>query len=150
MAAPFSQYDPLGVLMTFSGPGFRILFTGFMDGTFIEGQRDEDAFSKKTGATGDVARVKNRNRGGSIKVVLMQTSPTNAQLSALHTLGESIPLTIADVGQIQVKSLTDITRLHATHAWIKKVAAAPYAKELSGREWTFDCETLDMDIGDAF
>lgn len=146
MAVPFSQYDPLGVILTF-GP---YVISGFMDGTFIEAQRDEAAFTKKVGATGGVARVKNRNRAGSIKFTLMVTSPSNAILSGIHSLGEAETLTTADVMPCMVKSLSDLTRLHATNAWIQKVANASYGKDLPAREWTLDCEAIDMDLGDGF
>lgn len=145
MADNFNQYDPLAVLISWK----EVKFVGLAEGSFIEAQRDEDSFTKKTGSTGDVARVKNRNRGGSVKITLMQTSPTNGQLSAYHKKGEQIPLTTADVGQLQIKDLLGNTLVHATNAWIKKVSNVTYAKDLSGREWTFDCAVLDMDVGDS-
>lgn len=145
MADNFNQYDPLAVLISFN----EVTFVGLAEGTFVEAQRDEDAFTKKTGSTGDVARVKNRNRGGSVKITLMQTSPTNAQLSAYHKKGEKLPLISSDVGQLQIKDLLGNTLVHADKAWIKKVSNVSYGKDLSGREWTFDCAALDMDVGDS-
>lgn len=136
-----NQYDPLAILASFG----EITFLQFAEGTFIEAQRDEDAFTKKVGATGDVARVKNRNRSGTVKFTLMQTSPTNAQLSAYHKLGESIPLTTNDVQPLMVKDLLGNVLVHVTNAWIKKVTNITYAKDLQGREWVFDCEVIDFD-----
>lgn len=159
MAAPFAQYDPLSVIITF-GP---VLFVGLAEGTFVEAQRDEDAFTKKVGATGDTVRVKNRNKGGSVKVTLLQTSPTNQLLSLFHKAGEVVPLfpfllpanlaalgsVTSDVQPIQIQDVLGQTKCHAVNAWIKKVSNVPYAKDLSAREWTFDCESLDIDIGSA-
>ena len=141
----FNQYDPFAVTVTWGAA----TLLGFMDGTFVEAQRDEDSFTKKTGATGDVARVKNRNRGGSVKVTLMQTSVSNAYLSGFHKLGEQLPLSTDDVMQLQVKDVLGNVLVHATNAWIKKVSNVTYAKELQGREWIFDCAVLDFDVGDA-
>lgn len=151
-----ANYDPSGILASFGGLGGGIIgqqpsikVVGFMDGTFVECQRDEDAYVKKVGATGDVARAKNRNRSGSVKWVLLQTSPTNAQLSAYHKLGEVFPLTSQDTGQLSIKDMLGNTIVHAKVAWIKKVTNVMFGKEILGREWTFDCETLDMDVGDG-
>lgn len=143
MADNFNQYDPLAVLISFR----EVSFVGLAEGTFVEAQRDEDAFTKKTGSTGDVARVKNRNRGGSVKVTLMQTSPTNSQLSSYHKKGESFPLTLNDVGELQIKDLMGNVLCHAANAWVKKVANISYGKDLAGREWTFDCAVLEISIG---
>lgn len=136
-----NQYDPLAILANFG----EVQFIQLAEGTFLEAQRDEDSFTKKVGATGDVVRVKNRNRSGTVKVTFLQTSPTNAQLSSYHKKGESIPLTTTDVQPLFVKDLLGNVLIHATNAWIKKVTNVTYGKDLQGREWTFDCEVLDFD-----
>lgn len=140
------NYDPSSVLITFTTPVMAVAFVGLL-GAFVTGKRDEDAWKKKTGATGDAARAKVRNKGGTIEITVMQTSSTNAQLSFLHTLGESLPVTGNDAGAILISDLLSQTLCHAKTAWIKKVADVEFSEEIMGRKWTFDCESLDINHG---
>jgi len=132
------------VLASIGGGAPSIVITGLFSGTFVKVQRDEDAYKKKTGAHGDVARAKVRNKGGSVAVTLLQTSPSNALLSAIHQLGEVFPPTGQDVGALQVQDLLGGTTAHAAVAWIKKVANVEFADDILAREWTFDCESIDI------
>lgn len=138
-----TTYDPLSVLISFQS----ITMTQLMAGTFVKAKRDEDSYKKKVGATGSVARAKIRNKGASVAVTLMMTSPTNALLSAVHLLGESVPPTNLDQGPLMIKDLLGGTLCHAKVAWIKKVSDVEFSDDIVGREWTFDCESLDMVIG---
>jgi hypothetical protein len=138
-----TTYDPLSVLVSFQS----ITFTQLMAGAFLKAKRDEDAWKKKVGATGDVARAKVRNKAGSVVVTLMMTSPTNALLSAVHLLGEVVPPTNLDQGPLMIKDLLGGTLCHAKVAWIKKVSDIEFSDDIVGREWTFDCESLDITVG---
>lgn len=147
---PFAQYDPLGVVVTFRCPLFTIKILGFADGTMITAKRDEQAFTKKIGATGNAVRVKNRNKSGSFVFHLLPTAPENALLSQLHIIGESDVLTQSDVGEFMVRSRSDQARCHAVNAWLAKVTDMTYGKDLPTREWHFDCAELDIEAGQAF
>lgn len=137
-----SNYDPGRIVATFKG----IPVLGFMDGTFIEAQRNEDAFSVAVGAQGDVARVRNRNVTGTVKMTLQAVSPTNDRLSAQHAAD-----VVSGVGEgaLLVKDLNGTTLLHAESAWIKKLPDVAYSADLPGREWTFECADLEMVVGGA-
>src|SRR5271167_3407336 len=78
-------FDPLEVLISFQSITFVQLFSG----SFVTVKRDEDAYKKKVGANGDVARAKVRNKSGTAEVTMLMTSATNALLSAVHKLGEN-------------------------------------------------------------
>lgn len=132
------------VLAATGGGAPSMVIQGLFSGTFVKVQRDEDAYKKKTGANGDVARAKVRNKGGSVVVTLLMTSPSNAFLSAIHQLGEVFPPTGQDAGALQVQDLLGGTTCHAAVAWIKKVANVEFADDILAREWTFDCESIDI------
>ena len=143
MATP-GQYDPLSVTITWGS----INFLALAEGTFIEVKRDQPSYTKKVGSTGSVARVKNRNKAGTAKVVLMLTSVTNAKLSTIHALGEDGPTT-ADMFPFMVKDLLNNTLVHCANAWIQKVADVTYGNDLPGREWMFDFDSVKMRVGDG-
>jgi hypothetical protein len=135
-----TPYDPAQVVVTW-GP---YLLSGFMDGTFINVQRDEDAFFKKIGADGEVSRTRNRNRGGSATFTLKHTSSSNDALSAEAVNDELLG---TGIYPLLVKDLFGTTLRHAPHAWVKKVADAEFAKEESGREWILDCDQILGTVG---
>lgn len=135
-------YDPKQIIVNFLG----ITITGFAEDSFVEVDYDEDAFIKKTGAGGEVARTRNQNKGGSVKVTLMQSSPTNDLLSAAAILDRKAG---TGVGALQVKDGLGTSLHSAAEAWIKKVPASPYAKALGEREWVFDCAELEHFVGSS-
>lgn len=134
---------------TFSPSEIVIVFadnqiTGYADGTFVEVERDEDTFTEQVGADGKVARAKNLNRMGIVRLTLQQTSPSNAILSAAQRLDES---TGAGVYPVQVKHVKGTTLHGGREAWVRKPAASSYAKELGTREWEIRVADLDMTEG---
>ncbi len=133
----FHNYSPDLIIVTWGS----IVMAGFADGEFVTAERDEDAYTKKVGATGDVVRVRSLNRGGSVKVVLQQSALTNDLLSAAYAIDQgfnsfrTLPL--------MIKDLNGTTLIHASDAWIKKLPSVMFGKDLSNREWIFDCASID-------
>lgn len=113
--------------------------SGFADGTFVTATRDEDAFSKKVGADGEVARTKSNNRTGSVVVTIMQTSKDNDFFSGLEAAGTVVPIFIRDA--------SGRTLVAAEEAWVKKVADVEFGKESGDRAWTFDCGDIQSFVG---
>ena len=130
-------YDPKKVILLMGG----VRLSGFADGTFVEVTRDEDSFTKKVGADGETARARSNNKGGSIKITLLQTSPSNAVLSAYLAADES---TNEGVKPVTVKDLSQVNTFFSASGWIKKPADAKYSKEIETREWTIDVANLEM------
>jgi hypothetical protein len=140
MAILFRNYNPAKVAVSFNG----IQLVGFMDGTFVSCERAEDAFETAVGAGGDVVRVRNQNRMGSVTVTLQAASPSNDDLSAIARDDEAFGL---DYGDLLVKDGNGTTIARAEIAWIRKLPNVEYADSESGREWVFDCAELLMDVG---
>lgn len=138
--ADFKQYNPAKVVLTFNG----VRVTGFMDGTFLEAERTEDAFEMSAGAGGDVARVRKNDRSGSVTLTLQQTSPSNDILSALALQDEQFG---TGVGELLLKDINGTTVAEANNAWIRKVPNAEFSDSISGREWVFDCAELALFSG---
>lgn len=136
-------YDPSQVLASFLGAQI----SGFAEGTFIKVERDEAAFTKMTGADGEVARARNKNKGGKVTFTLMQSSASNDILSAAAAADE---LTGTGIGPLFIKDNLGTTVVVAANAWIEKVATAEFGKELGDREWVIDCASVEMLVGGSF
>lgn len=142
----FHQYDPGKVILSVGTLPSPI--SGYQEGTFIEVSRDANAFEKAVGADGEVTRIRNRNRAGSIKITLQQGSNANALLSALADTDELtglgvIPLTLMDMSGAAPKSVAA-----TPYAWIRKKPNMTFSgNKEEAREWIFDCGTLEHFIG---
>lgn len=133
-------YDPAQVFITFKG----MTLTGFMDGTFVTVERKEETWMPFVGVNGETARARNRNKSGTVKVMLMQTSSSNDFLSRQMIDDEATGL---GTGPLQVKDGLGTTLAACTDAYLLKPANIEYGKEIVGREWTFECPSLDMLVG---
>ena len=133
----FSNYSPDLIVITWGS----IVFAGMADGTFVTAERSEDAYSLKVGATGAQTRVRSLNLSGSVKVTLQQSSLTNDLLSAAYEEDQAFNTFITL--PIMIKDLNGNTLIHATNSWIKKLPTVEYGKDLTNREWTFECAAID-------
>ncbi len=130
-----TTYDPAKIFLNFLG----LHIEGYMDGTFLTVERDEDAFTLKVGADGEKARARNNNRAGKIIVTLMQGSPSNAELSALALLDEQVGTSI---GPASVSDGLGTTVASCADAYIGRQAKIERGKETLGTEWTIICPEL--------
>ncbi len=130
-------YDPAQFLFSFAG----VPLTAYAPDTFIKVERDEDSFSKQTGATGEVTRSKSNNRGGKVTLTLMSHSQDNDALSAIQAADE---LSGTGVAPLQGKELNGTTVVSAANAWIQKPPAVERGKESGTTEWTFDCAVIEV------
>lgn len=136
----FKNYDPRQYSVTFAG----IIVGGFMDGTFISVERTEDSYSMAVGARGDVARVRSRDKTGTVTITLQQTSPSNDLLSAQIVADELLGTGVAP---LLLKDNNGTTIIQAANAWIRRPANSEQSDELSSREWAIDCAELNMVVG---
>lgn len=130
-------YDPTSIVVTFGS----IRLIGFMDGTFVSAERDEDGYLKMVSSMGDAVRTRNGNRGGGVRVTLQQNSPTNDLLFAQARMDE---IDGSGSGILQIQDLAGTTILHATWVWVKKFPTVEYGDKLLGRTWVFDCDELSF------
>jgi hypothetical protein len=132
-----ATYDAGRVVITF-GPH---VLTGYADGTFVKASRDNDTFTKRTGADGFGTRTRMRSRAGSIELTLEQTSPSNDYLAGVAISDELLG---NGVMPAVVKDLNGTTLSSAAEAWIRKPSDIEGAKEAGTRTWILD--TCDLFI----
>lgn len=133
-------YDPAQVIITVGG----IPMSGFADGTFLLVDRDENAFTKVTGADGTSTRVKSNNRSGTMTLTLKQSSPSNDILSGFAALDE---ISNAGVVPVLIKDLSGNSLFFSATGWVQKFPASEFGKEINNREWILDLVDVDMFVG---
>lgn len=122
-----------------------VIVSGFTDGDFLTAKYDEDRYTKRVGADGEVGRARTASRSGSIEIVLSATSPANDELSALFNLAQiggidpPIPVGITDLSGRSVAG--------ASKAWIKTAPDMKFGNEVGERTWVLDCADLVLNYG---
>lgn len=134
------NYSSKEVIITFG----NVILRELAPDTFVTISRDEQAWTKQIGASGEGARSKSNNNGGTVTVTLMQTSLSNDFLTAYAKLDET-----SNQGQapLMVKDLLGTTLAASPGAWIQKLPDIEFGVELSTREWVFDTDQLEMLVG---
>src|SRR3990167_825532 len=133
------NYDPSRVSVSWGG----INITGFAEGTFIEAERDEDAFTKYVGSQGEVCRTRNLNRSGKVTITLMATSPINDLIDMYATTDDLVGL--GGVWPLSINDFYGLLRVFATEAWVMKKPKVERAKEAGTVVWVFDCATIAIE-----
>lgn len=128
-------YDP-GQVAIIAGP-FNV--QGFADGTFVTVEKDEDAFTLQMGTDGEGTRSKSNNDSGTITISLMQSSPSNADLSSLH---QADLLNGGGIFPLMIKDGSGNSLYSAEQAFIAKFPSAEFGREAGPREWVIKTDKL--------
>lgn len=133
-------FDPKQTSMIVGGK----IISGFSDGSYITAERNEQAFNLKVGVDGEGTRAKNNNRSGKITIELMQSSPSNDDLSGFALADEA-----GNTGAVPVllKDGSGRTVAACVTGWVQKLANATFAKEVSTRSWVIETDNLNLFIG---
>lgn len=134
---PLRTYDSKQVIVLVG----TAIISGFADGTFVNVMRSSDAFTKQSGADGEVSRSKSNDKSGEITITLAQTSPSNAVLQSLAITDE---ISNDGIVPIAIKDLSGTSTFVSAFGWVRKSADAEYGKDITNREWVLDCVDLDI------
>lgn len=140
MASTVLTYDPKSVQLIVGGA----IIGGFAADEFIDVEFDVDAYTKYVGCGGEVARIKSTNRAGKITVRLMQSSPSNDELSLLAELDA-----FANSGAVPflLREKNGSTLFSAVFCWVRKLPKTSWRKEVEMREWTLDTSGMIAFVG---
>jgi len=133
------MYDPSKVVITADG----VTLGGWADGTFVLVEREEDSFTKVTGADGQTSRAKSNNRSGTATLTFLQTSPSNEVLSVLLARDEREGNAVFP---FQIKEVGTEKRLFAATAWVQKMPNVEYGKDINNMEWTLALADIAFNI----
>jgi hypothetical protein len=133
-------YDPARVTVVIGGT----LLQGAAPGSFVTAERDSDLFTSVPGTYGDVERVKNQNKSGTITLMLQQTSPTNDLLSGFYEADEQ---TSTGVFLMLIRDLDSTTLAAAPRCWIKKAPSIERGDSVANVTWTIATDALSVFVG---
>ena len=132
---------------TYSPEDVRVIIGPYIISTFetVEVARNEDAFSHKAPAAGEVTRVKNANKLGKVTLTLPHTTPDNVSIMAEY---EAI-LTDYATGrftEIAVEDLLGQSKHKIIEGTVLKVPDSTYEKDATDRVWVIEGELYDNQV----
>ena len=139
MAGSLRTYDPKQVVVTFANN----VLTGFAAGSFVTAARTVDLWEMVGGSDGEITRVKNNDRSGTVTVVLQQSSASNAFLQTQVTNDE---VSNTGVGPLLVRDfVSGAGQIAAANAFIKRVPDwGRQTADETNVEWLFACPDLQI------
>jgi DNA-binding beta-propeller fold protein YncE len=137
-----------GVLILTCEPIGTEICSGFSDGDdVIMISRREDNVTDKVGADGEMVVSISADKSGTIKIKLLQTSPTNKFLSRVHALQGAGPPTYFPLSALfQDANRQDIGT--GLFGYVKKLPEINRGKGPNEHEWEMVFQRLDVLLGD--
>lgn len=117
------SYDPKKVSLIVNGS----FITGFMDGTFVKTEKNEDNVIPHIGAQGDVTFSESANNTGTITFTVKQNSPSLPELQKLATQKKDFKTQIVDGNDNNFKA-------GGTQCRILKTPGREFGAEVAGIE----------------
>lgn len=140
MANDVQTYDPLRNVITCGS----LTISGYGPDSFIKITRSSPIFTTQVGAGGDVARSRSQDKTATIEITIMQTSPSNDQLSALAKADE---IDGSGIFPFQMKDLNSTTVCSAQSAWVESWPDMERAKETGVCVWKLAAAKMNTFIG---
>ena len=116
--------------------------SGYGEGECIKVEWDEEDFTDKKGADGEMTRSKTYNGAASITITLMQTASANALFSALSLVDRKAK-NGAGVGPMLLRDRGGATIYGASKSWIAARPSPTFGREATHRDWKFRCSDLE-------
>ncbi|MEK4692437.1 DUF3277 domain-containing protein [Bacillus sp. FSL W8-1202] len=113
------------------------IVTGYSEGTMVSCAKDEEKFSTKVSAKGDVSVATKNNPLGTITLTLSMGSPFVPYLNKMANTAQRFPIWVTG-GQ---------EKIGGTEAMVKKPADAEFSDEIGDREFkiqVFDYTVLEQ------
>lgn len=130
------EYDSASVFVSVGG----VPISGFAPDSKVTLARNNDAYTLQMGSDGEAARSKSNDKSGRMTIQLLQTSPSNAILSAFALADEVTPG--GAVFPFACKDLNGGSLHTAQTGWIVKKPDAEYVVEAGPREWIIETDDL--------
>ena len=135
MTTAVNEYDPdlVDVIIDL------VPITGFQEDAIVEFEFDEDFYEVVKGVDGDVSRSRKVARTGKLTIHLLNTSKSNAVLSALMAPGFSSGNGTADVFAFLIRDRNGASLVACEKAWIMKAPNVTHAGKAQPRDWVIAC-----------
>ena len=129
-AGDLREYDPAQIAVSVAG----ITLKGWADGEMVRIEQDNPAFEDVVGTDGEVTRARTSDWRATATIRLMQSSPSNDLLSALHILDKNTPGGVG-VGAFSLRDKNGTTLILAEKCWISKGPDGSWDRTPTEREW---------------
>lgn len=139
MAQTFATYSPSEVSIIAGS----LIITGFAQDSMVSVARKTATWESTVGSDGFVTRRKNMDKRGEVTITLDMSSPSNDDLSALFNADEK---TGKGVFPIMIRDGSGRSVASAANAWLVQPATMEFGGGVLGRQWTFECDVLAMNV----
>ena len=134
----FMTFDPCQVSVIFNGA----IISGFAENDFVDVAFEiENMFTDFCSTDGQVTRIKNSDRRGTITIKLTSTSASNKIMSVM---AKADYLTQAAAGAILIKDQKGETLITGANCWIAGWPKATFGREIAVREWRIRVAHLEV------
>ncbi len=137
--ANVTTYNPKQVTMAY---GSHIV-TGYAEDSFITVEPMGNGTSSKVGCDGEVVRSIDPDGRFSVKITVLQNSPTNAYLQQVYDKDRT---TGDEIQPLLVKDIKGNTSFSADKAWVAKPMSFARGKEAGNVEWTLECADGQLEM----
>lgn len=125
------NYDPAEVSLIV---GSHIV-QGYGPDTFVKFARNNDAFTRVSGADGEGTRSKSNDRSATLEITLMQTSISNDILTGFALADE---VNNGGTFPVLMKDNNGTTKHASEISWVRKIADSERAKEAGTVTWVIE------------
>lgn len=117
--------------------------TGYAEDSFVVVEPLDNGVTAKAGCDGEIVRSVDPNDRVTVKITLLQSSPTHRFLSNKYKQDKkdgtgTFPILIND--------LTGKEKVSADMAWVTKLPAKTNGKESQNKEWVLETGQAAMDL----
>ncbi len=125
------DFDKVNMILT-NAEGEQAILSGFANGSTIEAEYKNDAFTAHIGAKGmnDAAYAKNNDHSGTVKCTIMNTSESNKVLMDFYNSSSTFSLQIVDGNDLGKSEVS------GEECVVEKPATWSRGAEIEGQEWT--------------
>lgn len=141
MAEGLANYSPEDVDILVAGM-FRV--EGFVDGTFINIEKDEPNFRTKVTADGVATRIAVPNPLYTVRITLASTSESNQVFTRLVTIDS---LTRAGKFPLMIKDRSGGSVFFSAQSWVEEQADGVFSEGIESRQWIIKCASATFHIG---
>ena len=124
-----SFYSPADIIVVIGGV---LTVSGFMEGTFLEVNKDLKPYQCRRTPDGTTARLYIKDRTYTLKFTLAQTSDSNDVLTRIQQLDE---ITQLGYFPLLIKDSKGSTLLFSPTAWIEEIPNQTFGTNIEPRTW---------------
>lgn len=134
-------YSPADVIIVLGGV---VNISGYLDGTFLEMQKDIAPYRSRRTPDGTTARLYVNDKNYTVRFTLAHTSESNEILSKIQQIDE---ITQLGFFPLLIKDLRGSSLFFSPAAWIEGIPNQVFSTNVEGRTWEIKATGVLSTIG---